>query len=147
MSSPSFVIYEKIVKGNTESSVPYKTSEINDEPPADVPISIHQKHLRGVHVGTLKRSKHSRAFQRRIPGSTCSRCRNLHRPARDVCCTSPARCAPGSGPTHRGHPESSLVRSERGCRVPGTQCPIDIRNIKSVDHFHFIFYSQPTKTF
>lgn len=62
----------------------------------------------------------SHASRRRIPERICSRCRTRCRAARGVCCMSPARCAPGGGPTRPGHPESSLVRSERGCRVPET---------------------------
>lgn len=74
----------------------------------------------------------SRASRRQIPESTWSRCRTRCRAARGACCTSPARCAPGDDPTPPGHPESWLVRSERGCRVPETWYSIGISTSKFV---------------
>lgn len=53
----------------------------------------------------LSGATHSRAFQCRIPASTCNRCRSsCHPPAHVAYCNSPVRCAPDVCPTRPGPP-------------------------------------------
>lgn len=89
-------------------------------------------------ISQSKNVTDSRASRHQIPESTWSRCRTRCRAARGACCTSPARCAPGDDPTPPGHPESLLVRSERGCRVPETWYSIGISVSKFVSRTIFI---------
>lgn len=107
----------------------------------DTNVSERYKEQNGGRMKSHKAVTDSRASRRQIPESTWSRCRTRCRAARGACCTSPARYAPGDDPTPPGHPESWLVRSERGCRVPETWYSIGISASKFVSRtIRFIFY-------
>lgn len=72
---------------------------------------------RNAAIAVVSSVAHSRAFQCRIPASTCIR-RSSSRPAHVARCNSPGRCAPNVCPVHPDPPRFSSGRSERDFQEP-----------------------------